>query len=108
MENVDLDKDGLKETLRFKFQNRIGSGSASITLEIIVDGINYTNKASLQISDGIVRSIMPGMSVTSYYGDEVYLMVNHGGKIVPGKHQVKIRLTVDWESYETMIEDEVK
>ncbi|MEM3693386.1 MAG: hypothetical protein QXI39_05130 [Candidatus Bathyarchaeia archaeon] len=51
---------------------------------------------------------MPGISITSYYGDKVNLMVNHGGKIDPGKHQVKMKLTVDWESYETSIEDEVK
>ncbi|MEM3693387.1 MAG: hypothetical protein QXI39_05135 [Candidatus Bathyarchaeia archaeon] len=44
MENVDFDKDGIKETLQIKFQNRIGSGSASIALEISVDGINYTKK----------------------------------------------------------------
>ncbi len=108
MENVDLDKDGVKETLTLKFQNRIGSGSASVDLEVYVDGVDYTNKAFIKVADEAARPITPGMYVTSYYGDEVYIMVNHGGKVGPGKHQVNLKLRVDWETYETTIEDEVK
>jgi hypothetical protein len=108
MENVDLDKDGVKETLTLKFQNRIGSGSASVDLEVYVDGVDYANKAFIKVADEAARPITPGMYVTSYYGDEVYIMVNHGGKVGPGKHQVNLKLRVDWETYETTIEDEVK
>jgi hypothetical protein len=108
MENIDLDKDGVKETLTLKFQNRIGSGSASVDLKVYVDGVDYTNKASIKIADKEARSITSGMYVASYYGDEVYVMVNHGGKLGPGKHRVNLWLRVDWETYETVIEDETK
>jgi hypothetical protein len=77
-------------------------------LEVYVDGVDYTNKAFIKVADEAARPITPGMYVTSYYGDEVYITVNHGGKVGPGKHQVNLKLRVDWETYETTIEDEVK
>ncbi|MCD6444036.1 hypothetical protein J7L70_03415 [Candidatus Bathyarchaeota archaeon] len=108
MENVDLDEDGVKETLVLKFQNRVGSGTASVDLRVSVDGVDYTEKSSIKIADGEPKPLKPNMYVTSYYGDEIAILINHGGEVKPGKHKVTLKISVNWETYETTIEDEVK
>jgi len=90
MKNVDQDNDGTPDTLTFKLINYIGTGSSYVTMKVIIDGKEYTDKASISIAGRDFVKIVPDMFVYSTYGDEITIKVDHGGQIELGKHKVVI------------------
>jgi len=87
MKNTD------KDHLQFAITNKVESGSASIGAKLLIDGVDYTEKATIQIDDQGPQKLGTYVYISTRYGDKCTIEVDHGGKIKAGKHKVKI--TVD-------------
>jgi hypothetical protein len=82
-----------KDHIQFAFINKVESGSASIGAKLFIDGIDFTDKATLQIENQRAQNIGPYIYISTTLGDRCTVLVDHGGKLKPGKH--KVRITVD-------------
>jgi len=105
MKNLDLDGDGVADTLTLQFTNYVDTGSANITLKIYVDEEEYTDKAIIKIGGRQPRALTPEMYVESDYGDVVIINIAHKGSVKAGKHKVGFKVFVDWQSFEASVED---
>ena len=107
MKNIDKNGDGVADHLQFAFINRVESGSASIGMKLLIDGTDFTEKATLQIGNQKPQDIGPHVYISTNYGDRCIVEVNHEGKMKPGKHKVIITASTPVGLYTSEFEDTV-
>ncbi|MCD6096125.1 MAG: hypothetical protein J7J99_06135 [Thermoprotei archaeon] len=106
LKNIDTDGDGIADSLQFKLQNNLGTGSVYISnLRILVDGKDYTESTTFKIGDKAPRPATNLGYVYSNYGDEILVEVKHKGEIKPGKHRIVISVQSDMGPYTISFED---
>ncbi|TLM99498.1 hypothetical protein FDZ71_15745 [bacterium] len=91
--------------LRFAIVNKVESGSASIGAKLIIDGVDYTDRATIQIEDQRPQKLGTYVYISTAYGDRCTIKVDHEGKIKPGKHKVKVTVDTPIGSYNAEFED---
>jgi len=101
MKNTD------KDHLQFAIMNKVESGSASIGAKLIIDGVDYTDRATIQIGGQRPQKLGTYVYISTTYGDTCTVGVDHGGKIGAGKHKVKIMVDTPVGSYSAEFEDSV-
>jgi hypothetical protein len=101
------DKKGGKiaDQLQFILLNKVDSGSANIGVKLLIDGVDYTDRATIRIEDQQPQKLGPYVYVSTGYGDKCFIEVDHGGKVKPGKHKVKVIVDTPVGSYTTEFED---
>jgi len=99
MKNTD------KSHLQFAIMNKVESGSASIGAKLVIDGVDYTEKATIQIEDQRPQRLGTYVYISTTYGDKCTIEVDHEGKIKPGKHEVKLSVDTPMGSYSAEFED---
>jgi len=97
-----------KNHLQFAIVNRVDSGSASIGAKLLVDGADFTEKATLQIENQRPQNLGPYIYISTRYGDKFLVSIDHEGKIKSGKHKVKITVDTPVGSYSSEFEDAIK
>ncbi|MGQ9515414.1 MAG: hypothetical protein ACUVTL_10290 [Thermoproteota archaeon] len=107
MKNVDKDGDGIADHLQFAIINRVDSGSASIGIKLSIDGMDFTEKSTLQIGSQKPQKLGPYLYISTNYGDRCIVEVDHAGKIKAGKHKVKIMTNTPVGTYTSEFEDVV-
>jgi len=101
MKNTD------KNHLQFAIMNEVESGSASIGAKLLVDGVDYTEKATISIENQRPQKLGTYVYISTRYGDKCVIEVDHEGKIKAGKHKVKITVDTPIGSYSAEFEDTV-
>lgn len=101
MKNTD------KNHLQFAIMNEVESGSASIGAKLLVDGVDYTEKATISIENQRLQKLGTYVYISTRYGDKCVIEVDHEGKIKAGKHKVKITVDTPIGSYSAEFEDTV-
>jgi len=107
MKNIDKNGDGVPDHLQFALINRVESGSASIGMKLLIDGADFTEKATLQIGSQKPQNIGPYVYIITNYGDRCIVEVNHEGEIKPGKRKVRITASTPVGSFTSEFEDTV-
>ena len=101
MKNTD------KDHLQFAIMNKVESGSASIGTKLLIDGVDFTEKATIQIGGQRPQKLGTYVYISTSYGDKCIVEVDHEGKIRAGKHKVKINVDTPIGSYSAEFEDTV-
>jgi hypothetical protein len=96
-----------KDRIQFAFVNKVESGSASIGAKLTVDGIDFTDRATLQIENQRAQNLGPYMYISTRLGDRCTVLVDHGGQLKPGKHKVRVTVDTPVGSYSSEFEDNV-
>lgn len=105
MKNIDKDGDGVVDHLQFAITNEVDSGSASIGVKLLIDGTDFTDRATLQIEKQRPQNLGSYIYISTRQGDRCVVDIDHAGKIKPGKHRVKITVDTPVGSYSSEFED---
>jgi len=101
MKNTD------KNHLQFAIVNKVESGSASIGAKLLIDGVDYTERATIQIESQRPQKLGTYVYISTSYGDKCMIEVDHEGKIKAGRHKVKITVDTPMGTYSAEFEDAV-
>lgn len=101
MKNTD------KNHLQFAIMNKVESGSASIGAKLLIDEVDYTEKATIQIENQRPQKLGTYVYISTSYGDKCIIEVDHEGKIKAGKHKVKLTVDTPVGSYSAEFEDTI-
>jgi len=84
-----------ENTLEFKLVNNIESGSGYVSVKILLDSKDVTDKSTMKIRTQESRKVSPYMFVTSNYGDDVIVQIKLDEPIEKGVHNVKVICNVE-------------
>lgn len=92
-------KDSLRRVsenvAEFELINHIESGSGYISVKVLLDGNDVTDKSTLKIGVQKARQVKPYMLVSSNYGDRVLLTIELDEPIKRDLHKVKVVCNVE-------------
>ena len=84
-----------ENVLEFKLVNHIESGSGSISVKVMLDGDDVTDKSTMKIGAQEARRVKPSMYVTSYYNDPVLMTIELDEPVKRDLHKVKVTCYVE-------------
>ncbi len=97
-----------ENVLEFKLVNHIESGSGSISVKVMLDGDDVTDKSTMKIGAQEARRVKPSMYVTSYYNDPVLMTIELDEPVKRDLHKVKVTCYVEMlGSYSAEFEETV-
>jgi len=97
-----------ENVLEFKLVNHVESGSGSISVKVLLDGNDVTDKSTMKIGTQEARSVKPSMYVTSYYNDPVLMTIELDEPVKRDLHKVKVTCYVEMlGSYSAEFEETV-
>lgn len=97
-----------ENVLEFKLVNHVGSGSGSISVKVLLDGDDVTDKSMMKIGTQEARRVKPSMYVTSYHNDPVLMTIELDEPVKRDLHKVKVTCYVEMlGSYSAEFEETV-
>ena len=89
--NVEV-KDN--KTILLKLKNNVGSGEATVNIQVFIDGQDVTDRSKLKIGNRDFNPITKNMNVYSFYGDDLIIKVELEEPLQPKKHEAKLRYEI--------------
>jgi len=84
-----------ENALEFKLVNHVESGSGSISVKVLLDGNDVTDRSTMKIGTQEARRVKPSMYVTSYYNDPVLVTVELDEPVKRDLHKVEVTCSVE-------------